>query len=105
MNFSGILIAVDPEDIEAGIADINRLSGVEVYHRDDRKGHLVAILEGANVDEEVAGLKRIKALPRVRYAELVYHYLAEDDSEPAFPAGDLDSLTGIADEILDRLNS
>ncbi len=78
MNVSGILVVVSPSELEAGIAALNGLPGVDVHHIDETTGRLVVTQEAATVNDEVEGLKRIKALPGVAMAEMVYHYLDED---------------------------
>jgi len=64
--------------MEASIEALGALPGVEVHHRDATSGRIVVTQEGETVDDEVDGLKRIKALPNVILAEMVYHYLEED---------------------------
>ena len=78
MNVSGILVVVSPSELEAGIAALNGLPGVEVHHTDAATGRIVVTQEAETVNDEVDGLKRIKALPGVAMAEMVYHYLDED---------------------------
>ncbi len=78
MNLSGILVVVSPSELEAAIAALNGLPGVEVHHTDAATGRIVVTQEAETVNDEVEGLKRIKALPGVAMAELVYHYLDED---------------------------
>jgi nitrate reductase NapD len=81
MNLSGILVIVPPEQIEAATSRLNTLPGVEVHHTDPASGRMVVVQEAESVDEEVAGLSRIKALPGVMLAELVYHYFEEAPPE------------------------
>ena len=79
MNMSGILVVVAPDNLSASIDDLNSLTGIDVYHSDPETGRLVIVQEAENVGAEVQGLKRIKKLPYVRFAEMVYHYIAEDN--------------------------
>jgi nitrate reductase NapD len=104
LNLSGILVAAQPDDVDAIVAQLNELPGVSVHQRDDETGRVIVVQEAASVQREVEGLKRIKALPKVVFAELVYHYLADDDSGAALPPADLDSMTGIPDPALPKLN-
>lgn len=79
MNLSGILVLARPENLPAVVAALDALPGVEV-HQQDAQGRLVAVLEADGVRAEVDGLRRIKAVPDVLMAEMVFHYF-EDDGE------------------------
>lgn len=78
MNLSGILVVVQQQWLGAVIAELERLPGVEVYQVDEATGRVVVVQEAADIPAEIEGLKRIKALPHVVMAEMVYHYFAED---------------------------
>ena len=82
MNISAILVVVPAADLDAATARLEALPGVEVRHADPATGRLLALQEAETVDAEVAGLRRIQALPGVVLAEMVYHYF-EDDPEIA----------------------
>lgn len=77
MNLSGILVMAKPESQDRVVAALNALEGVEVHQVDD--GRIVAVQEVPDIHAEIEGVKRIKALPHVIMAEMVYHYLAEDE--------------------------
>jgi nitrate reductase NapD len=79
MNLSGILVMVKPENQGQVVAALNALEGVEVHQVDEATGRIVAVQEAEDIYAEIAGVKRIKALPDVIMAEMVYHYLAEDE--------------------------
>jgi len=79
MNLSGIAVIVTPEHFAESVEQLNNLSGVEVHHTDPGTGRIVVVQEAENVAAEVEGLKRIKRLPHVVVAEMVYHYLADDN--------------------------
>jgi nitrate reductase NapD len=68
-----------PESRERVVAALNALEGVEVHQVDEATGRIVAVQEAVDIHEEIAGVRRIKALPDVIMAEMVYHYLAEDE--------------------------
>ena len=104
MNLSGILVVAPPDDIETVVEQLNELPGVTVYHRDDPTGRIIVVQEAETVHAEVDGLRRIKALPGIIFAELVYHYLGEDDSDVSLPPADLDSMCGIPESVLKHLN-
>lgn len=78
MNLSGILVVATPQNLGAVVADLTALPGVEVHHTDPPSGRIIVVQEAESIDEEVAGLKRIKQLSRVVMAEMAYHYFAED---------------------------
>jgi nitrate reductase NapD len=80
MNVSGILVVVPPGHMSTSIETLNRLEGVEVHYSDADGGRIVVTQEAENIAAEVEGLKRIKALPHVILAEMVYHCF-ESDSE------------------------
>jgi len=61
------------------VEELNQLDGIDVHHRDDSSGRIVITQEAEHIHDEVAGLKRIKALPHVVLAEMVYHCFEEDD--------------------------
>jgi len=86
MNISGILVVVSPAELDKSITALNGLSGVEVHHSDARRGRIVVTQEADSIREETEGLKRIKALPGVVMAEMVYHFFEEDQEIiDAFP--------------------
>lgn len=79
MNLSGILVVVKPETQGQVVAALNALGGVEVHQVDAATGRIVVVQEAEDIHAEIEGIKRIKALPHVIMAEMVYHYLAEDE--------------------------
>lgn len=79
MNLSGILVVAQPGSREQVVASLNALEGVEVHQVDETTGRIVAVQEAEDIHAEIEGVKRIKAIPHVIMAEMVYHYLAEDE--------------------------
>jgi nitrate reductase NapD len=79
MNLSGIVVTTAAEHLHAVAAALAALPGVEV-HRADEAGRLVIVQEAANVGVEIESFERIRALPHVVSAELVYHYLEDQDT-------------------------
>ena len=79
MNFSGILVMAKPACQTEVVAALNALEGVEVHQVDAASGRIVAVQEAEDIHAEIEGVKRIKAIPHVIMAEMVYHYLAEDE--------------------------
>jgi nitrate reductase NapD len=76
VNLSGILVVVPPERISDCIADLGRLSGVEVHHADPATGRLIVIQEAPDIEAEMTGFLAIRQRPHVLCAEMVYHYFA-----------------------------
>lgn len=79
MNLSGILVMTKPEHQRRVVTAMEALEGVEVHQVDETTGRIVAVQEAESIHDEIEGVKRIKALPDVIMAEMVYHYLAEDE--------------------------
>lgn len=79
MNLSGILVMLSPDNFTVGLDELTALTGVEVYQSDPETGRVVVVQEAENIGAEVQGIKRIKELPHVRLAEMVYHYIADDN--------------------------
>ena len=110
MNLSGIVVAVPPSRHEEAITALNAFDHIEVHQSDATSGQIVIVQEAETTQQEINSLKAIKALPMVTYAEMVYHYLAEEitqdnqDSEIGlFPPDDLDNHN--LDKTLEKLNS
>jgi len=96
MNLSGILIISTPSEIDALIDSLNAMPDVEVHHIDRENNKLIVVQEAESIHNEVDGLKKIKKLPGIVLAEMVYHYLAGDESlAPESLPDDLDDYTGL----------
>ena len=96
MNLSAILVVGPPGGLEPVLERLEALDGVDVHHADPPSGRVIVTQEAPDVRAEVDGLKRIKALPGVALAEMVYHRF-EGDREmfEAIPE-DLDPAPGAA---------
>lgn len=81
MNLSGILVVAAPGQLAQVQTALAALPGVEVHHSDEATGRVVVVQEATDVDAETAGFTRIKSLPGVIDAALVYHRL----DDPAAP--------------------
>ncbi len=103
MNLSGIVVAVAPDKFNEGIVALNAINSIEIHQTNASSGQIVVVQEAENVSKEIEALKRIKALPMVTYAEMVFHYVAEDVTSNVIPPDDLDSSN--LDETLKKLNS
>ncbi len=103
MNLSGIVVAVPPHKLNEGIAALNAINNIEVHQSDESTGQIVIVQEANNVNMEINGLKKIKALPMVTYAEMVYHYVADDTNPDISPPDDIDSEN--LEDTLKKLNN
>ena len=79
MNLSGILVVANPEWQGQVVENLNALEGVEVHQVDEKTGRIIAVQEAEDIHAEINGMKRIKAIPHVIMAEMVYHYIADDN--------------------------
>ncbi len=96
MNVSGILVVVPPEHVAASIETLDHLNGIEVHHCDTETGRIIVTQEAETIQAEVDGLKRIKALPHVILAEMVYHCFEEDSELSGSVPPELDALEGLS---------
>jgi nitrate reductase NapD len=78
MNLSGILVMAHPHTLPQVLTELNALPDVEV-HQEDPSGRLIVVLEADSLRGETDGLRRIKAVPGVLMAEMVFHYFEDDD--------------------------
>jgi nitrate reductase NapD len=103
LNLSGIVVAVSPGKLDECVTALSAFHNVEVHQTDLTTNQIVVVQEAENVNQEIDSLKRIKALPMVTYAEMVYHYLAEDNNPGSMLLEGIDSSN--LDETLKKLNS
>ncbi len=80
-HFSGVVAVTRPEELDRWADRVNALEQVEVHMRHQASGRLVAVLEGASVAENEATLERIRSLPGIMMAALVYHYVDEGEDK------------------------
>jgi nitrate reductase NapD len=73
MNFSGIVVTVKPEDSDTMAGNLACLPGVETHQIDRASGRIVVVQEAASIDAETEGFARIRSMPGVIDAALVYH--------------------------------
>ncbi len=79
MNLSGILVVAKSGHLEEVVAGLKTLAGVEVHQVDESTGRIIVVQEADAIRGEMAGLREIKSLSGVLMAEMVYHYIGEDD--------------------------
>jgi periplasmic nitrate reductase NapD len=103
MNLSGILVMVAPAHTAEMARRLATLPGIDVHQQDEATGRIVVTQEAPSVADEVEGLKRIKALPGVELAEMVYHYF---EGDAALPDGGPESLDAAFEETVpDRIKT
>lgn len=73
MNYSGIVVTVRPADCDTFAGALASLPGVEVHQVDRASGRIVVVQEAASIDAETEGFTRIRSMPGVIDAALVYH--------------------------------
>ena len=101
MNLSGILVVSTPAEIDQLIDTLNAIPDIEVHHVDRDSCKMIVVQEAESINDEIAGLKKIKKLPGIVLAEMVYHYFAEDGSlAPETIPDDLDELTGLRQSVV-----
>ena len=105
MNYSGILVVSTQDQLEPLCNALNDLDGVEVFHKDEATSRLVVVQEAESVNDEVSGLKRIKALPGVVMAEMVTHYFEEMANETIADSIPEDLDSGFDSRAMNYLNS
>ena len=90
-----------PSEIDQLIDTLNAMPGTEVHHVDRDSSKMIVVQEAESINDEVDGLKKIKKLPGIVLAEMVYHYFAEDGSPaPETIPDDLDELTGMRQSVV-----
>ncbi len=96
MNLSSILIVTESHHLDSCITQLNSLPGVSVHFSDIESARIVIIQEAESINAEVDGLKRIKALPHVLFAEMIYHYFENDTEAKVHMPKDLDEMQGLS---------
>jgi nitrate reductase NapD len=81
MNISGILVVAGPQRHEEVARVLAALPGVDIHQIDAASSRIVITQEAADIHAEIAGLRHIQALPHVVMAEMVYHYIGEDQRQ------------------------
>jgi periplasmic nitrate reductase NapD len=78
MNLSGTVVICKPLNLPAVSTALAKLPGVEVHFEDPDQGKIVVVQEALSIAAEMNGLLRIKAVPGVILADMLYHYFEED---------------------------
>jgi len=96
MNLSSILVVTAPLHLDSCITQLNSLPGISVHFSDIESARIIIIQEAESINAEVDGLKCIKALPQVLFAEMVYHYFENDTEAKVRMPKDLDEMQGLS---------
>ncbi len=78
MNVAGILVVVPSTEIAVAVETLATLPGVDIHHIDTATGRIIVTQEAGTIVDEIAALKRIKALSYVIMAEMVHHHFEDD---------------------------
>jgi len=78
MGISGIVVATRTEHFADVLHALRDVPGADVHQVDDASGRIVLTHEAPDLEAHTAGLRRIKDLPHVLFAELVYHYVGDN---------------------------
>jgi nitrate reductase NapD len=92
MNISGIIVTAAPGRLQDVATSLAELPGIDVHYQDPDHRRLVVTQEADSVGAEVEGLKRIKAVAGVVYAEMVYHSFEDDGQTGRQWQSELDAL-------------
>lgn len=76
MNISSIVIKVSTDKTEELVTRIKSCDYCDYHLHAD--GKIIVTIEGENLDEEIAKLKKIEAMPDVISASLAYAYFEEE---------------------------
>jgi len=79
MNLSSILVLTSEPHIDTTITALAAIDGLEVHYCDHESGRIIVTQEADDTSNQITGLQRIKSLPNVVLAEMVYHYCGEEE--------------------------
>jgi len=78
MNVSSILVLTSNPHFETTVNALTTIDGLQVHYCDAESSRIVVTQEAEDTSNEMKGLQRIKSLPHVIMAEMVYHYCDQD---------------------------
>ena len=78
MNISSIVIQAKPEHVEAIVQACKASDFCDYHFHDQSLGKIIVTVEGKNIDEEMAKMKKIEAIPHVICADMMMAY-SEDE--------------------------
>lgn len=80
MNISSIVIQTKPLYVDEIIAVCEASDFCDYHFHDTEKGKIIVTIEGKNIDEEMAKMKKIEAIAHVICADMMMAY-SEDELE------------------------
>lgn len=83
MNYSGLLISLDPKAVEPAMQALDGLHELDLYHFDKQTARLIAVVEASDTSAEAAVFKRIRTLPGVVDVSLINHYFGDEAQQDA----------------------
>ena len=84
MNISSIVIQAKPEYVEAIVQACKASDFCDYHFHDQSLGKIIVTVEGKNIDEEMAKMKKIEAIPHVICADMMMAYSEDElDAEKA----------------------
>lgn len=82
MNISSIVIQTKPLHVKEIIAICEASDFCDYHFSDEQKGKIVVTIEGENLDEEMAKMKKVEQIPHVICADMMMAYSEDElDSE------------------------
>lgn len=79
-HYSGVLVVTRDNALSSCAVAVDALPGAEVHMRHPETARLVVVLEGDSVDRHEELLQKIRSIPGVLLASLVYHYVDDNRS-------------------------
>ena len=78
MHLSNILVTTSQPYFDPILDALTDIDGVELHYCDRKGSQIIVTQEAEDTEHEVEGFQRIKSLPHVDAAEMVFHYCDED---------------------------
>lgn len=78
MNISSIVVQAKPLHVKSIIEACEAGDFCDYHFCDEEKGKIIVTVEGENIDEEMAKLKKIQAIPHVICADMMMAYSEEE---------------------------
>ncbi|MBQ8828734.1 MAG: chaperone NapD [Burkholderiaceae bacterium] len=78
MNYSGLLVTSNPQELQATLKALKKMPNVEIYQVQEEASRCIIVMEGQSVADEVDGFKAISELPSVVDVSLIVHHFDEE---------------------------
>jgi len=98
MNLVGVFAIIDDTVFDDTLTEVNSLCGVAVDFKDPSSGTVLLTISGSSRNEQKIIFDKLKALPFVINAEIVYFYRSDDEQmnqSPATPYDDFRSIQSL----------